>query len=137
MLRLQKEAPWIIIPSSFYSFSSSILPYITSTIMLSHMNVGRVCLKHDGTHAETRFHLSPKRTSPFKSARASVQLTAGSRGVRIIGSNAGYAMFRGSVRVLATHSIRHFPLTSPPVRQHVPSGFKRTVLLISMLMADN
>jgi len=74
---------------------------------------GIVRLKHDGTRAETRFLLSPKRTSPFKSAGASVQSTAGSRGVRISVSNAGYTMFRGSVRVLATHSIRQFPLHSP------------------------
>jgi len=52
-----------------------------------------VHLKHDGTHAETRFCLSPKWTSPFKSAGASVQSTAGSRGVRISISNAGYTMF--------------------------------------------
>ena len=43
----------------------------------------------DGTRAETRFGLSPKRTSPFKSVGASVQSTAGSRGVRISLSNAG------------------------------------------------
>ena len=49
-----------------------------------------VRLKRDGTRAETRFRLSPKRTSPFKSAGASVQSTAGSRGVRISVSNAGY-----------------------------------------------
>ena len=46
-------------------------------------------LKRDGTCAETRFRLSPKRTSPFKSAGASVESTAGSRGVRISVSNAG------------------------------------------------
>ena len=39
--------------------------------------------KRDGTCAETRFGLSAKRTSPFKSAGVSVQSTAGSRGVRI------------------------------------------------------
>jgi len=50
-------------------------------------------LKRDGTHAETRFNLSAKWTSPFKSAGASVQSTAGSQGVRISGNNAGYAMF--------------------------------------------
>ena len=50
---------------------------------------GIVHLKHDGTRAETTFRLSPKRTSPFKSAGTSVQSTAGSRGVRIILSNAG------------------------------------------------
>ena len=45
--------------------------------------------ERDGTRAETRFRLSPKRTSPFKSAGASVQSTAGCRGVRISLSNAG------------------------------------------------
>jgi hypothetical protein len=38
----------------------------------------RLRLKRDGTRAETRFRLSAKRTSPFKSAGTSVQLTAGS-----------------------------------------------------------
>jgi len=52
-----------------------------------------VRLKRDGTRAETRFHLSPKWTSSFKSVGASVQLTAGSRGVRISVSNAGNATF--------------------------------------------
>ena len=70
-------------------------------------------MKRDGTCAETRFRLSPKRTSPFKSAGASVQSTTGSRVVRISGSNAGYTVFRGNVRVLATHSIRQFPLHFP------------------------
>jgi len=70
-------------------------------------------LKRDDTRAETRFRLSPKRTSPFNSAGASVQSTAGSRDVRISGSNTGYTMFRGSVRVLATHSICQFPLHFP------------------------
>jgi len=46
-------------------------------------------VKCDGTRAETIFRLSAKRTSPFKPAGASVQLTTGSRGVRIISSNAG------------------------------------------------
>jgi len=63
-----------------------------------HLYGGRLHLKCDGTREETRFRLSPKRTSPFKSAGASVQSTAGSRGVRNSGSNAGYTMFRGSVK---------------------------------------
>ena len=67
----------------------------------------------DGTCAETRFSLSPKRMSPFKSAGESVQSTAGSRVARISVSNAGYTMLRGRVRVLATHSIRQFPLHFP------------------------
>ena len=58
----------------------------------------RLPLKCDGTRTETSFRLSAKRTSPFKSAGASVQSTTGSRGVRISGSNAGYNLFRGSVK---------------------------------------
>jgi len=64
-------------------------------------------LKCDGTHAETRFRLSAKRTSPFKSAGASDQSTTGSRGVRISGSNAGYTNFRSSVKSTG------YPLHSP------------------------
>ena len=59
---------------------------------------GSLRLKYDGTRAETRIRLSAKPTSPFKSAGASVQSTTGSRVVRIRGSNAGYTMFRGSVK---------------------------------------
>jgi hypothetical protein len=33
--------------------------------------------------------------------------------MRISGSNVGYTIFRGNVRVLATHSIRQFPLHFP------------------------
>ena len=51
----------------------------------------------DGTCAETRFRLSAKRTSPFKSAGASVQST--------------------------TIPFASFPFTSPPVRHRVPSHF--------------
>ena len=69
--------------------------------------VGTGRLKFDGTHAEIRFRLSAKRTSPFKSAGSSVQSTTDSRGVRISGSNAGYTMFRGSVKSTG------YPLHSP------------------------
>jgi len=64
-------------------------------------------LKCDGTRVQTRFRLSAKRTSSFKSAGASVQSTAGSRGVRISGSNAGYTKFRCSVKSTG------YPLHSP------------------------
>ena len=79
-------------------------PY-TITFQLESTTGTRGQLKCNGTRADTRFLLSAKRTSPFKSARvASVQSTAGSRGVRISGSNAGYTMFRGSVK---GHKVRH------------------------------
>jgi len=71
---------------------------ITCCLFLHWIPTGRSQLKCDGTRAGTRFRLSAKLTSPFKSAGTSVQSTTGSRGVRISGSNAGYTMFRGSVK---------------------------------------
>jgi hypothetical protein len=79
------------------------------------LNTGRLHLKHGGTRAETRFRLASKGTSSFKLAGASVQSTAGSRGVRISGSNAGYTMFRGSVK--STGNPLHSPV-SPSL--HLP-----------------
>jgi len=67
----------------------------------------RLLLKCDGTRAETRFRLSAKRTSLFKSAGVSVQSTTGSRGVLISGSNVGCSMLRGSVKN------NGYPLHSP------------------------
>ena len=65
-----------------------------------------VRLKRDDTRAETRFRLSPKRTSPFKSVGESVQST-GSRVGHISVSSAGYNTFRGSVKSTG------YPLHSP------------------------
>jgi len=87
---------------------------VCSCIVYSVENTGcGLHLKCDGTHAETRFCLSAKWTSPFKSKGASVQSTTGSRGMRISGSNAEYTMFRGSVKGTATHCIHQFPLHFP------------------------
>jgi len=87
---------------------------------------GRGQLKCDGTRTETRFRLSAKRMSPFKLAGASVQSTTGSRGVRISGSNAGYTMFRGSVKSTGypLHSpvSRSLPLPCVTVRYHISTG---------------
>jgi hypothetical protein len=74
--------------------------------MLPSENV-RLRLKCDGTRAETRFSLSAKRTSPFKSTGTSVHSTTGNPVVRISGSNAGYTMFRSSVKSTG------YPLHSP------------------------
>jgi hypothetical protein len=84
-------------------------------------------LKCDGTRAETRFRLSAKRTSPFKSAvGASVQSTIGSRGVRISGSNAGYTMFRCSVKStgcqLHSPMSPSIPLLCVTVCHHISTG---------------
>jgi len=83
--------------------------------------------KYDGTSAHTRFRLSAKRTSPFKSrGGASVQSTTGSRGVRISGSNAGYTMFRGSVKGTGypLHSTvsPSLPLLCVSVCHHISTG---------------
>ena len=87
----------------------------------------RLRLKCDGTRAETKFCLSAKRTSPFKSAEASVQSTTGSLGVRISGSNAGYTKFRGSEGYWLPTPFASFPFTSPPLRHRVPSHFNWTL----------
>jgi len=73
-------------------------------------------LKCDGTRAETRFRLSRETDESNLNRRgASVQSTTGSQGVRISGSNAGYTMFRGSVKSAGypLHSPVS-PFTSPP-----------------------
>jgi hypothetical protein len=100
-----------------------------SLIFFFSIDTVRGQLKYDGTRAETRFRLSAKWTSPFKSAGASVQSTTGSRGVRISGSNAGYIMFRGSVK--STGYPFHSPVSPslPPVRHRMPSHFNWTLLI--------
>jgi hypothetical protein len=83
-------------------------------------------LKCDGTRAETRFRLSGKRTSSFQSAGASVQSTTGNRGARISGSNAGYTMFRGSVKgtghPLHSPVSPSLPLSCVTVCHHISTG---------------
>ena len=74
---------------------------------MTQVSFSRGQLKCDGTCAETRFRLLAERTSPFKSAGASLRSTTGSWGVRISGSNAGYAVFWGSVKGTG------YPLHSP------------------------
>ena len=62
-----------------------VLLHLTVRVLLP----SRAETERDGTGAETRFGFPAKRTSPFISAGVSVQSAAGSRGVRISGSNAG------------------------------------------------
>ena len=83
-------------PLSVNRETQNCVPFLLLTSNKIFLSRGQ--LKRDGTRAETRTRLSPKRTTPFKSSEASVRSTAGSRGVRINGSNAGYTMFRGSVK---------------------------------------
>ena len=81
----------------------------------------------DGTRVETRFRLSPKRTSPFESAGESVQSIAGSRVVRISVSNAGYTTSEALLEYWLPTPFASFPFTSPPVRHRVPPGSERAL----------
>ena len=105
------QADFVKLSSSDKSCWRILEPCLINSFRSNGLRVARA--EHDGTRAETRFRLCPKRTSPFKSVGASVQSTAGSRGVRISLSNVGYTTFGGGVTVLATHSIRQFPLHFP------------------------
>ena len=73
-----------------------------------------------------------KRMGPFKSAGTSVPSITGSRGVRISGSNAGYTMFRGSVK--STGYPLHSPVSpSLPLRcvtvcHHISTGVYNILL---------
>jgi hypothetical protein len=75
--------------------------------------LGRSQLKCDGTCAETRFHLSAKRTSPFKTAGASFSRLLAAEvcvsAVIMLDTTCSKVVWR----VLATHSIRQFPLHFP------------------------
>ena len=73
----------------------------------------KLCLKCNGTRAETRFRLSPKRTNPFNYAGSSVQATAGSRYVRISDSNAWCTILRGSVKGTCQFPLHFSTLASP------------------------
>jgi hypothetical protein len=102
--------------------------------------VGRLRLTCDGTRAETIFRLSAKRTSPFKSAGASVQSTTGSQGERISGSNAGYTKFRGSVKgtgfPLHSPVFPSLPLPCVTVCHHISTGLYGTEFLaLKILLA--
>jgi len=89
------------------NLTESVWPSYIYLELIYQGRIRRLRVKCDVTRAETRFRLSAKRTSPFKSAGASVYSTTGRRGVRISVSNAGYTMFRGSVKSIG------YPLHSP------------------------
>ena len=72
------------------------------------------------------FLIDCKRMSPFKSAGASAQSITGSQGVRICGSNAGYTMFRGTVKgtgyPLHSPVSPSLPLQCVTVCRHISTG---------------
>jgi len=87
----------------------------------------RLLLKFDGTRAETRLRLCIQKDEYILIGRwASVQTTAGRRGVRISGSNVGYGMFRGIVKGTGYPLHLSFPLSLPfpcvNVCHHISTG---------------
>jgi len=82
--------------------------------------------KRGGTRAETRFGLSAKRTSPFKSAGVSVQATTGSRGVRISGQQlyrpCSDVKCKGAGYPLHSHLPPSLPLPCVTVCHQVPNA---------------
>ena len=61
----------------------------------------------------------------------------GSRGVRISGSNAGYTMFRGSVKGTGYPLHSSFSPSLPlPVRHRVPSHFNWTLLAERLFLKE-
>ena len=101
--------------------------WITKTAKHTLRICSRLRLKCDGTRAETRFRLSAKRTSPFKSARgrqfsrllaAEVCVSA----VVMLDTPCSEVVWR----VLATHSIHQIPPSLPlpcvTVCHHISTG---------------
>jgi hypothetical protein len=122
---------------NYLSTYNSYVSTVDSTMQIKHctsiscLHVRRLRLKCDGTRAETRFRLSAKRTSPFKSPGASVRSTTGSQGVRICGSNAEYTMFRCSVKgtdyPLHSSVSPLLPLPCVTMCHHVSAGLYQRV----------
>ena len=112
------EVVWRVLPThsirQFPLHFPSRAPPCATTLQLDSTAGGRARLKRDGTRAETRFRLSAKRTSPFKSAagrqfsrllRAEVCALA----VVMLDTPCSEVVWK----VLATHSIHQFPLHFP------------------------
>jgi hypothetical protein len=97
---------------------------------------GIVRLKRDGTRAETRFRLSPKRTSPFKSARGGGGIEFSRLLAAEVCASAVLMLDTPCSEVLWEYWLptpfASFPFTSPPVRHRVPSGFKRTLQTVAV-----
>ena len=96
-------------------------------------NMCRVRLKCDGTCAETRFCLSAKRTSPFKSAGGVSSVDYWQ--ARCAHQPAGFLLLVQACVLQSCDAywlptpFFGFPFTSPPVRHCVPSHFNWTPTL--------
>jgi len=78
MLKLQEISRYNSCGSNLYRATDHTLYWFVGHTWKNNSKWCRGQLKCDGTHAETRFCLSAKWTSPFKSAGASVRSTTDS-----------------------------------------------------------
>ena len=95
----------------------------------------RLRLKRDGTRAGTRFRLSPKWTSPFKSAgrQLSRLLAAEVCASALVMLDTPRSKVEWEYCLPTPFS--RFPFISPPVLHLVPSGFKRTLPMSNHITA--
>jgi hypothetical protein len=114
---------WVLTESVL---ATGLCSFKVETTVALHGCSCRLRLKCDGICAETRFLLSAKRTSPFKSAGASVQSTNGSWAVRI--SLQGFVLLVQACVLQSCDAywlptpFSCFPFTSPPVCHHTANG---------------
>ena len=97
---------------------------------------------HTHTHTHTYTHTphtpntthTPHKHTPHTYYTHTDQSTTGSRGVRISGSNAGYNIFRGSVKwYWLPTPFASFTFISSPVRHRVPSHFNWSLQTTNLL----
>jgi hypothetical protein len=129
---------WSFHPSSGAQDCTYSNRYMWNSCCYLLISAGRGQLKCDGTGSETRFRLSAKRTNPFQSAE-------GISSVRYWQPRSGHKLLLLVVmldtpcsevvrRVLATHSIRQFPLHFPShkspcaIKFHLESGSRQQQL---------
>jgi hypothetical protein len=95
--------------------------------------------KCDVTRAETKFRLSSKRTSPFKSAWGVSSVECWQPRC-ISGSNTGYTKFRGSVKstgyTLHSPVSPSFPLPCVTVCHHISSGLYNRINALCIHWAE-
>ena len=112
-------------PSQFRFREHELVVEVSSNVM-SHAQKPDIFFRRNG-----RVHLNRR--------GASVQSTTGSRGVRISGSNAGYTMFRGSVKgtgyPLHSPVSPSLPLPRVTVCHHISTGVYNVCTVLVVLFS--
>jgi len=121
------------VPSLFINFAFHNKPRICILVRTApEYFERRLRLKCDGTIAETRFRLSAKRTSPFKSAGNQFSLLLAGElctsACRVCTARVQACVLQSCDVYWLPTAFSCFPFTSPPVRHRVPSHFNWTLL---------